>query len=98
MKLVGLHDRIQEYQDAASQIESAHRSAGYYIRKQLLQQVTNADMQELQQKGFMDFELPEADGGSLTAFRIEHISPGVFNIPTSRIGHPTTMQGLSWYE
>ncbi len=97
MRLVGLQDREQEYKDAAGEIESAHRKAGFYIRAQLLKQVANVSLQELHKKGYMDFELPEADGGSLTAFRIEHIAPGIFDIPASRIGHPTKVRGLLWH-
>lgn len=88
LKLVGLQSKEQEYKNAAEQIEKAHKQAGFYIRKQLLKQVTKADLSELQRKGYMDFELPEADGGSLTAFRIEHISPEVSTAPASRIGRP----------
>jgi len=98
LKLVGLQDGVQEYQDAAGEIESAHRKAGFYIRQQLLKQVANVDLQELHRKGYVDFELPEADGGSLTAFRIEHIAPGVFNMPASRIGHPTIVKDFIWHE
>ena len=96
LQLVGLQDREQEYKDAAGEIDSAHRKAGVYIRKQLLKQVANVDLQELHRKGYMDFELSEADGGSLTAFRVEHIAPGSFDIPASRIGHPTKVKGLLW--
>jgi len=97
MRLTGLASKEQEYRDAARQIESAHRQAGFYIREQLLKQVANADLQELHKRGFMDFELSEADGGSLTAFRIEHISPEISSIPVSRIGHLATMKGSPWH-
>ncbi len=97
MRLLGLENKEYEYQDTAKQIESAHRKAGFYIRQQLLNQVANADLRELHKKGFMDFELPEADGGSLTAFRIEHISPEVSYIPVSRVGRPITMKDLPWH-
>jgi hypothetical protein len=96
IRLVGLQDKEQEYLDAARRIEQAHRQAGFYIRKQLLKQVEHVDFQELHRKGYMDFELPEAEGGSLTAFRIEHIAPGIFNMPASRVGHPTRVKDLLW--
>ncbi len=97
LKLAGFEGKAQEYQDAAEQIESAHRKAGFYIREQLLKQVPNADLRELHKRGFMDFELPEADGGSLTAYRIEHISPEFSSIPASRIGRPATIKDLLWH-
>ncbi len=98
MRLIGLQDKEQEYRDAAEQIESAHRKAGFYIRDQLLKQVASADLRELHKKGFLDFELPESDGGSLTAFRLEHVSPEIFSISVSRIGRLTKIKDLSWRE
>lgn len=89
LKLVGLQDKEQEYLSAAEQIESAHRRAGFNIRDQLLKRVEDTDFRELHQKGFLDFELPVSgggDGGSLTALRIEHISPEVLSVPASRLG------------
>jgi hypothetical protein len=97
MRLIGLEGKEQEYQDAAEQIESAHKKAGFYIREQLLTQVEKANLKELHKRGFLDFELPEADGGSLTAFRIEHISPEIFSIPISRTGHPASIKDLPWH-
>jgi len=92
LKLAGLQGREQEYRNAARQIETARRQAGFYIRQQLLNQVARADLSELHRKGYMDFELPEADGGSLTAFRVEHIAPEVSTVPASRIGHPAKVR------
>ena len=98
LRLVGLQDKAQEYLDTAKQIESAHRKAGFHIRKLLLRQVEKADLGELHRQGYMDFELSEVDGGSLTAFRIEHISPEVSNIPVSRIGRPIAIKDLLWHQ
>ena len=92
LKLAGLQGREQEYRNAARQIETAHKQAGFYIRRQLLNQVARADLSELHRKGSMDFELPEADGGSLTAFRIEHSAPEVSIVPASRIGRPVKVR------
>jgi len=88
LKLVGLQDKEALYRDVADRIERAHRSAGFYIRKLLISQVTGADLHEIHKKGYMEFELPRSDGGSLTAFRIEHISPAITNVSASRTGRP----------
>ncbi len=88
MKLVGLQDEEILYRDAAERIESAHRSAGFHIRKLLIGQVATTDLHEIHKKGYMEFELPRSDGGSLTAFRIEHISPVITPVSASRTGHP----------
>lgn len=96
--LVGLHDKEQEYQSAAEQIKKAHRQAGFHIRNLLLEQVMKADLGELHRKGHMNFELSEVEGGSLTAFRIEHISPDISPIPASRIGHPAAVGDIKWFK
>lgn len=88
MKLVSLQEKAILYRDVADRIEWAHRSAGFYIRKLLISKVATTDLHEIHKKGYMEFELPRSDGGSLTAFRIEHISPVITPVSASRTGHP----------
>jgi hypothetical protein len=88
LKLVGLADKETFYRDVADRIENAHRRAGFYIRKLLISQVATADLHEIHKRGYMEFELPRSDGGSLTAFRIEGISPTTTPVSASRIGRP----------
>ena len=88
MKLVGLQDKAMFYQEVANKIEIAHRKAGFRIRKLLIRQVATTNLHEIHKKGYMAFELPESDGGSFTAFRIEYISPNISTVPVSRIGRP----------
>jgi len=86
MKLIRQEDKIQDCWIIATMIDRAHRKAGYHIRTLLLRQVVKADLLELERLGEMNFELPEADGGSLTAFRITDISPQETLVPVNRIG------------
>ncbi|MBC7341778.1 MAG: hypothetical protein H5U02_04930 [Clostridia bacterium] len=88
MKFLKLEEKIQEYWKLARAVDDAHKRAGFYIRKLLLKQVLTANLDDLEKTGKMDFELPEADGGSLTAFRVTDISPGQYTVPVTRIGHP----------
>jgi hypothetical protein len=88
LKLVGLADKEAFYRDVTDRIENAHRRAGFYIRKLLISQVATADLHEIHKRGYMEFELPRSDGGSLTAFRIEGISPTITPVSASRIGRP----------
>lgn len=90
MKLVGLAGNETLYQDVANKIESAHRRAGKYIRELLIKQVSTANLHEIHKQGYREFELPRSDGGSLTAFRIEHISPLSTTVSASRIGRPVS--------
>jgi hypothetical protein len=87
MKLIGLEDKTGEYWSVAELIDRAHRKAGHHIRNLLLKQVMQADLRKLERLGEMVFELPEADGGSLTALRITDVSPDTLSVPIFRLGH-----------
>jgi hypothetical protein len=88
LRLVGLADKETFYRDITDRIENAHRKAGFHIRKLLISQVATADLHKIHKRGYMEFELPQSDGGSLTAFRIENISPTIAHVSASRIGRP----------
>jgi hypothetical protein len=87
LKFIGLRDRCNEFYEAAYLLDTAHRSAGKHIRKLLLQEVCNADLTQLEQLGSMEFELEQAEGGSMTAFRVVDIAPGIHNVPVSKTAH-----------
>ena len=92
LNFVGLGDRLKQFYEAASLINSAHRSAGKHIRKLLLQRVCQSDLQQLERLGKMNFELSEVDGGSMTAFRIVDISTKTVMVSTSKIAHPFQLE------
>lgn len=87
LKFVGLEDRCNDFYEAAYLLDTAHRSAGKHIRKLLLQEVCKADLTQLEQLGSMEFELEQADGGSMTAFRVVNIAPEIYNVPVSKTAH-----------
>lgn len=88
MKLIKLESTAQIYWDMMQCIVAAHKKAGFEIRKLLLDQVKELDMELLQKQGRMDFKLSSADEGGLTAFRIETILPETFEVPYSQLGQP----------
>ena len=96
MKLIGLEERFEDHWNTMELIDRAHRKAGHLIRKQLLAEVRNSDLQDLEKLGKMDFELPGVEGGQLTAIRIQGVHPKVFEIEVSRLGHPVEMEGKQW--
>lgn len=96
MRLLDLEDRTREYWDTMCKIDSAHRKAGGHIRKLLLRRVLDADFRELERSGRMDFELAEADGGSLTALRVADISPEPVTAPSSRLMHVFDLEAELW--
>ncbi len=96
MNLVGLEDRAQEFWNAMGIIDRAHRAAGFRIRKQLLEQVLNCDLTELERLGRMNFELAEAAGGTLTAFRVRDISSETVQVPYPRVNRPFGLGDELW--
>ena len=88
LRFVGLGDRLNEFHEAARSLVIAHRQAGRNIRKLLMNQIWNSNLQQLQRLGKMDFELAEADGGSMTAFRVVDINTETIRVPHSKIAHP----------
>jgi len=97
LKLTELGASASDYRQAMKLIDNAHQRAGQRIRELLLAQVDGADLHELHRLGRMDFELSDAGSGSLTAFRVEDLSPGVFPVPPSLLGHPFDSEGTAWH-
>lgn len=91
MKLIGLADRFDDYWGTMTLIDSAHRKAGQFIRKQLLAQVRKADVQVLEKLGQMDFDLHQDAGVNLTAVRIKSIHSQTVEIDITKLGHPFEM-------
>jgi hypothetical protein len=96
LRLTGLAASLDEFWQYAEIIYSAHRQAGFQIRKQLLHQVLTSDLSALRKHGRIEFALPESDGGSLTAFRIEHVSLDTFQVPAFRIGELFPLEDVLW--
>jgi hypothetical protein len=88
LRLTGMENLAHEHWQAAEAIDTAHRKAGFQLRKLLLSQVRGADLRTLQRKGRLDFHMPEVEGGTLTAFRVEHVMPDSILVPISRLGRP----------
>ena len=94
LRLVGLERVEREYWEAMGRLDSAHRSAGFFIRQLLLRQVIRADLEPLQAGGRMDFQLEH--GGTMTAFRVEQKSPEAILVPIGRLGKPFAVEPDLW--
>jgi hypothetical protein len=88
MRLIGLESEAAEYWSAMGKIVNAHHRAGKQIRDALLDQVRQTDLRELERLGQMEFELPGAESGSLTAYRVEAVLPDLVSVRWNRIGRP----------
>lgn len=85
MRLVGFDTDVDRLWVIARAIRNAHHRAGTIIRRQLVERVRLADIGELERHGRLDFELPEAEGGRLTAFRVEARSNETVFLPHARL-------------
>ena len=92
LQFVGLGDRVDEFHEAARVLDSAHKRAGKHIRGLLIEQVRNSDLLQLERLGRMDFELPEADGGRMTAFRVVDIAPDPIMVATEMLARPFELE------
>ena len=97
-RLVGLENEVDGIWHTMCLIDLAHKRAGQRIRKLLLKEVMASNLVELERRGRMGFELSEADGGSLTAFRIVRISERKFWVSPIRAGHPFLLEEGLWRE
>jgi hypothetical protein len=86
LQYLDLGKRINEFKNAVDLIRHAHQQAGHHIRKLLLQKVSQADLTKLEQMGVMEFELEQADGVSMTAWRVVDIDSKLHEVPASEIG------------
>lgn len=92
LRFVGLGDRVNEFHEAAGVLDSAHKKAGKHIRGLLIEQVRNSDLLQLERLGRINFELPEADGGRMTAFRVVDIAPDPIMVATEILARPFELE------
>lgn len=86
MRLINLEHKAIYDREEMEKIDSAHRSAGFKLRKHLLEQVDKSDLSVLKRKGIMNFKLSNNNGLQMSAYRIVNILPQTFNVSDSRIG------------
>lgn len=88
MRLIGMEAEAHDYWGKAQLVVKAHRMAGFRIRRMLLAQVSSANVEALKEHGVMQFNLSQGQGGSIAAFRIEGISPRLYEVPEHRLDTP----------
>ena len=96
MRLVGLADEAPHYWSAMAQIDSAHIKAGQLIRRMLLEQVTKADLAELDRVGSMEFDLPGRGTGRMIACRAIRVSDEPIMVAASHAGRLFAAGEMLW--
>jgi len=92
LRMLNIEDEFDQYNKNAETILAAHKKAGMYIRRLLIQQIKKSDMKNLLEEGVMIFNLPDIDSSaSMTAYRIERIIDEIHEIPYYKLGHPVSI-------
>lgn len=97
MRLVDLDEKAKLYWSNAQKLGSAHQRAGQRIRKLLLEKVRQADLGRLEGLGYMVFELPELQGGSIAAYRVKGIDDSPVEVPFSQLGKVFGTETGTWH-
>lgn len=90
MDLIGLRKETDRYWEHMRLINSAHHRAGYRIRQKLIEKAEQVDPTALHQQGHLTVELDTREGGSMAAFRIEHIASETTSVSSRKTGRPFT--------
>lgn len=90
--LVGLEESAESLWGMMNEIRRAHLRAGALIRRRLIKQIQNLSRAEIETAGRLDFTLPDAEGGKLSAFRIEARSPNPTKVPWNGLGRPFVVE------
>lgn len=97
LQVVGLAARTDEFFHAAGVINSAHRSAGFRIRRLLLAKVRGADLRGLRLTGMMEFRLDGLSAeASITAYRIEAVLPEVVMARSHEVNDVFPLEDNPW--
>ncbi|MGO8879155.1 MAG: hypothetical protein ACLPVO_07565 [Desulfomonilaceae bacterium] len=86
MRLIGLEDEADELWQAAEEIHAAHRSAGFSIRRVLIDRISQTSIRDLQRTGKTTFKIGETEEGSMLVLRVKKILPETFTVPESSVG------------
>ncbi|MDY6994488.1 MAG: hypothetical protein SVR94_18035 [Pseudomonadota bacterium] len=94
MNLINLESKATDIWEKMRVIDTAHKQAGKHITKLLLNIAKKADLDKLMRLGIMEFELPDKDAGSITAFRVKALSDrkNTVLVPYTKIGIPLDIE------
>lgn len=97
LKTCDLEGETTAYFNAAAVINTAHRQAGFRIRKMLIAEVRKVDLRQLRQKGSLVFQLADLSrDASMTAYRIERIQSQPVMAQSHELGHPFQLEDELW--
>jgi len=88
LRMINLEKEIETYWEMMKRIERSHIMAGQQIRRMLLKQVAESDLNSLKKNGVMEFTIPGENNVSITAFQVREISPTTVTVAPYRIGSP----------
>ncbi len=86
MNFIELGDRCEELWNAAETIHGAHRKAGFTIRKELIEKISQTSLKDLQKSGRAEFRIGASNEGSMLVLRVKKIVAEPFTVPESSVG------------
>ena len=86
MNFIDLGDRCEELWNAAEMIHGAHRKAGFTIRKELIEKISQTSLKDIQKSGRAEFKIGSSNEGSMLVLRVKKIVAEPFTVPESSVG------------
>lgn len=80
MRLVKLEEHAEKLWKEAEDLFRAHHRAGIVIRKLLIEEIEKSSLEKLELEQKMTFHLPNSENTMFTAYKVDYISPNVFEV------------------
>lgn len=97
MALLNMPERTEDYWKNAKMINQAHHRAGMEMKRQLLNAVRSASLDELSKRGYQSFTIGEYQT-NLTAYRVHNISKTTYQVPIEQLGELLSPEDETWHE
>lgn len=95
MQLIGHSEKVDEYRRLGHLLRRARVKAGHRIRRLLLQQARDCNLEALAETGKADFRLASG-GGEISAFRVIGLAPETMEVPVYRLQDPFRLDESEW--
>ncbi len=86
MEFIGISEQCESFWIAAETIHSAHRSAGFSIRRALIDKISQTSIKDLQKTGSAEFSVGDSNEGSMLVLRVKTVVQDLFTVPESSLG------------
>ena len=97
MNVIGLEAEAEDLWKQMALIDQAHLRAGQHVRALLEREIVRADTHDLEQRGWMDYDVAEIEGeGALRVARVEARAPDTVSISARMTRQPFPVERDLW--